>query len=124
MNLGELDRRTLLKWLIALSAGASSARVLAREGTSSVLKGMGEADVDAFKDLGRKYEAEYAEDRAGIDLMTDLLSDADFTDEGLIERLRREMHEDYELQQTADLYGWFVSRTEARVLAAIARVVE
>ncbi len=123
MNLHELDRRTLLRWLIALSAGAGSSIVLAREDSSRVLEGL-EADVDALKDLGKKYEAAHEEDRAGIDHMADLLSNVDFTDEGFIERLRQDMHEDFASLRTANLYGWFVSRTEARVFAAIARLVE
>ena len=119
-----LDRRELLKLLATLSVGASSAGLLiAQETGAAVLEGLGEVEVEAIRDLAKAYESG-SDDRSGVGAMVERLEGTDFTDNQLVLELRQEMRSDFAAGRTASLYGWVVSRTEARALAAISRLLE
>ena len=117
-----LDRRELLKLFATLSVGASSAGLFAQETGAGVLEGLGEVGVGAIRDLAKAYESG-SDDRSGVGAMVARLEGADFTNDQLVLELRQEMRSDFAAGRTASLYGWIVSRTEARVLAAISRLL-
>ena len=121
-----LDRRTLLKLLAALSVTASSSGALTAQQTAEsgagVLGGLGEVKDDAIRDLAKAYVSNH-DDPSGVDAMVERLRGTDFTNDELVLQLRQEMHSDFDAGQTVTLHGWIVSRTEARVVAAVARLL-
>ena len=122
MSLDQLDRRTLLKWLATLSFGLAAPALLAQEAADNPLAGLDGASLKAVQDLGKRYETDNPSDREGIDRMAETLRKTNLSDDALVAELREQMRADYAAERAANLYGWFISRTEARVLAAIARL--
>lgn len=119
-----IDRRALLEMLAVLSVGSTWAGLLAAQNDSApVLRGLAPVEEDAIRDLAKAYAAFDESDSPGIDQMVERLRVADLRDDSLVEALRREMLDDFGSGRTTSLYGWRVSRTEARVLAAAARLL-
>jgi len=83
----------------------------------------GDVEIAALKDLAKAYEAFDAEDAVAIDAMSGRLRGSGLRSDEVVEGLRQEMRDDYAAGRTVNLYGWMISRTEARVLAAAARLL-
>ena len=120
----EMDRRALFKLLASLSASSILAPQLwAQESISSRLEGLEEVELDALTDLARAYASFDESDTHGVQQMTERLRGVNLTDVDLAGQIRQEMREDFQSGRLAILHGWHVSRTEARVLAAAAKLL-
>ena len=117
----ELDRRTVLKLVAALSLSPGAAPLFAGQ-EADVLDGLGEVEAAAIRDLAKAY-AEDQDDASGVREMAERLRGTSFADDELIAALREEMRADYEAGRLASLYGWQVSRTEGRVVSAAAELL-
>ena len=128
MSHPEVDRRTLLAWVAALTAGGAIPGLLNSQSAvaTAFVDGLEDVELEALRNLSEAYIDNYG-DEDGVEQMVAKLRAADLSEESLLEELKTAMREDF-LGGTEDgavvrLYGWFVSRTEARVVAAAARLV-
>lgn len=116
------DRRRLLKLLAAASCAALAG------GAGSVLPASLEAsgcppwleadDLEGVRELGREYLERYPSDRDFGDVWR-VLRSAGSAQEPDLSALTRLVRHDYEDGHIVHLAGWFVSRTEARIFAAV-----
>ncbi len=119
-----MDRRSVLKLVATLSAGSLVAPQLWAQGVEpKSIKGLDEVGLDALRDLARAYESFDEGDTAGVEQMVERLRGTDLSDGRLIQDLQQEMRDDFQSGRLAVLHGWHVSRTEARVLAAAAKLL-
>jgi hypothetical protein len=115
-----LDRRRVVQILCALGVAAlPSARVNA---SSRPLLFDG-VDVDGLRELGKEYRALAPADDASLAEMRALLLDAPSSDEEVISRLRSKVKADFHRGHVVKLSGWLVSRTEGRLFAVSAELM-
>lgn len=117
MSLVLRSRREAISMLAVFIASAPSARLLSQE--ERLPKGAEDLDLEAIRELGQKYAEESGEDLAAIRDLSARLERGDLSDESILERLRLDMRADYDKDRLTHLEGWFLSRTEARVCAAL-----
>ena len=96
----------------------SAARALENDSVAAVFAGL---DLDAAADLGRSYLAAYPGDRE-IAPVLQLLDASSESPEAIADRLGELARADFANDRTANLRGWIVSRTEGRVLGALAEL--
>ncbi|MEM1250529.1 MAG: hypothetical protein AAGK22_29460 [Acidobacteriota bacterium] len=113
-----LDRRALLRLLGAAAITWSASPSWAGQQTAGAeaLPGVPGAEDKALEDLAKAYE------RLGEDPelphMIERLRARTLEHDTLAEELRREMKADFAEDRIVALHGWYVSRTEGRLLAA------
>ncbi len=117
-----IGRRQVLQLLATLSASAASGVLWGQETATPTALGV-ELDPTAVRDLAKAY-ADASSDTDGVRAMVERLRGQNLTERAVAEELRREMQADYDAGRTARLHGWIVSRTEARVLAAAAELLD
>lgn len=113
-----LDRRELLRLLATVTLASTATPLVGQQETAEAeaLPGLPGVDVQAIRDLGKAYVA--LGDDPEIATMVDRLRTQALTEEDLVEALRAEMREDFDADRIVGLYGWQLSRTEGRILAA------
>jgi lipopolysaccharide biosynthesis regulator YciM len=115
MQPSEVNRRDVLQLLaVFIASSAVSQRVWG--GTSVRAELADGLDTAALKELGREYLTAFPNDRDVRSVA--MLLDADSSEPSALMKLRRMMHADYEAARVVNLAGWYVSVTEARLLAA------
>jgi hypothetical protein len=111
-----IERRLILQMLCALGAEAVVVPAVASsDAARSLAEGI---DTEAIHRLAAQFRAAYptaAELKSVRDLLDDLATDPD----RLLRRLRESMHADYREARFVRLSGWFVSRTEAALVATL-----
>ena len=116
MSAVEMNRRKMIKSLVVLAAVSGFPMVSACQDSSlnSPIDGL---NLDSVKKIGRFYLNQYPEDEE-IWVVTKILSDTEQSNEEIIKQLQKMMIADFENDQIVNLFGWNVSRTEARIFAS------
>ena len=122
MSGGEINRRKMLKSLLAITAasGFSMLSTCQYSHLSTPLEGL---DSDAVQVIGRFYLNQFPQDHE-VWAVKKIMSDISQSNEQMIKLLQQLMRSDFENNQTVNLFGWNVSRTEARVFAAAADMMK
>jgi hypothetical protein len=109
-----VERRALLQMLAATvaSCGLGAAANSAACGAPFV-EGI---DWQAVRELGQEYLRTHAKD-AELESITAMIDGTRSDWQPVIDELRTLMRADYEAGRLVNLSGWFVSKTEARLLA-------
>ena len=117
MSGGEMNRRKMLKSLLVLTAASGFPMVSACQDShfNSPLDGL---DPEAVEYIGRFYLNQFPQDQE-VRTVKKILSDTKYSNENMVKQLQQLMRADFENNQTVNLFGWIVSRTEARVFAAL-----
>jgi hypothetical protein len=110
------ERRVVLQMLAAVVASCGLGDVYAACGAPF----MDEIDRDAARELGQQYLRANALD-AELQSIGSMVSGTRDDWQPIVDELRAAMRADYEAGRIVNLSGWFVSRTEARLLALTAR---
>ena len=109
------ERRLILQMLCALGAGAVVPAVASPDAARSLAAGI---DAEAIHRLAAQFRAG-GPAAAGLKAVQALLDDLATDPERLVRRLRESMHADYREARYVRLSGWFVSRTEGALIAAL-----
>lgn len=107
--------------LIALSS-APGCTMLSAPQYKRLSPPLDELDSGAIEDIGRHYLKQFPQDQE-VGVVMDILTSVEQPGERKIDQLRHLMLADFESDQTVNLYGWIVSRTEGRVFAAGAEIL-
>ena len=107
-----MDRRVVLQMLAAVVASCGFNAV----GAACSAPLMDGIDLDAARELGREYLRAHAQD-AQLQSVVSMISGTRSDWQPVIDELRAMMRGDYEAGRLVNLSGWFLSRTEARLLA-------
>jgi len=78
---------------------------------------------DAVRYIGSFYQREFLEDHDMLTLKN-ILCDPYRSNKKIIKQLQQLVHNDFENNDTVNLYGWIVSRTEARIFAIASEIIE
>lgn len=113
-----MDRREAVRLLAALAA-ALGAGTLPASGAAPCPPWLGPDALEGAKQMGQAFLTGNRNDADVAEVWALLQKDTADTP-GRLETLVRQVHEDYERGRIEHLAGWYVSRTEARVFAAIA----
>jgi hypothetical protein len=107
-----MDRRVALRMLAAVvaSCGCSGA------GAACSAAFMDGIDVNAARELGQEYLRSHAQD-AELKTVASMISQTRSDWRPVMDELRTMMRADYEAGRLVNLSGWFLSKTEARLLA-------
>jgi hypothetical protein len=106
------DRRVVMQMLAAVVASCSFSGV----GAACSAPFMDGIDWNAARELGHEYLRAHAQD-AELHSVASMISDRRSDWQPVMEELRTMMRADYEAGRLVNLSGWFLSRTEARLLA-------
>ncbi len=110
-----IERRVILQMLCALGAAAVMPAVASTDAARSLAEGIDTAAIHRLAAQFRALDPAAAELKAVRALLDDLGADP----ERLLRRLRESMHADYREARYVQLSGWFVSRTEAGLIATL-----
>jgi hypothetical protein len=109
------DRRVVLQMIAAIVASSGPGNVSAACG-APFMEGI---DWDAARELGQEYLRSHSQE-AELQSMIAMVSGTRSDWQPVIDELRAAMRADYEAGRIVNLSGWFVSKTEARLLAVTA----
>lgn len=105
-----VDRRVLLQMLAATVAGCGLGAAAC---SAQFIDGI---DWQAVRKLGEEYLLTHGKD-AELDNITAMINGTRSDWQPVLDELRTVMRADYEAGRLVNLSGWFVSKTEARLLA-------
>lgn len=117
MSKVEMDRRSILKLLAALSTTSGFSMLSACQ-SRSVNPPLDGLNTGAIEDAGRSYLNQFPLDH-GVSSVWDILNEPGESNEFKIGQLKQLMLVDYENDRTVNLSGWNISRTEGRIFAAV-----
>jgi hypothetical protein len=114
-----VDRRRVLHLLSALGASMVVSRTGFGASDAACATWLSEElDREAIEALGREYLAGRT-DVAELDRISSLINAA-ASDDAALDKVQALMRDDYASDRIVNLSGWFVSTTEAQVLAVLA----
>jgi hypothetical protein len=114
-----IERRLILQMIGGLGASAVLPAVASSDAARSLAEGI---DAEVIHGLAAQFRAAHpaaTELKAVRALLEDMVADPD----RLLRRLRGSMHADYREARTVHLSGWFVSRTEAALIAVLSDTI-
>lgn len=118
----DINRRKVLKILGAVAI-IPSVSVIPGCMDEEFLYPLNELNPDAVKYIGSFYQSKFPEDHNMLTLKN-ILCNSYQSNKKIIKQLQQLVHYDFENNDTVNLYGWIVSRTEARIFAIASEIIE